>query len=110
MDSLPTFATQTVTVIRPGSTTDHGVAVFDWTDAPEHDIDGCTVQPVAGAVNRVGRDEVASRALLVAPSGADIQVSDRVRVGGTTFDIEDLRVFETGVLDHVEANLVKVEG
>lgn len=109
--SLPTFATQTVTVQRAGLVTDHGAQVPDWTNPTVHAVTGCSVQPAGGSEDRVNRDAVTTQFTLYAPLDADVRATDRVVFDGVTFEVDGPpRRWATGVLDHIEANLRVVNG
>jgi hypothetical protein len=110
--SLPSFATQTIAVVRPAWLDDHGTSVRDWDHTTSHTVTGCSVQPVTGSEDEINRAiSVTTVALLFAPADADIADTDRIRYGGTTFEIEgSVRRYETGVLDHLEISLSIVTG
>jgi hypothetical protein len=110
--ALPSFATQTITVIRPAWTDDHGTSVPDWNDASEHTITGCSLQPVAAVEQVLNRDAVTTTWQLFAPASADVTATDRVRApDGAVYEVTGaVRVWDTGVLDHVDAMLSRVEG
>lgn len=103
--------TQTVTVWRAPTTTDHRNTIRDWANAVSHVVDGCSVQPATGSANRVGREAITTKWVVYAPDGADVLASDRVEVNGTRYDVDgSIRLWQTGVLDHVEIPLKDVEG
>lgn len=109
------FATDTVTVLRVGTTTDrYGDTVAgDWTSATETVVARCRVQPAAGPEDTVDRDQITRRWLLFAPPGADIVASDRIRHAGVDYDIDgEIRRWSSpsGRLAHIEADLLRVEG
>jgi hypothetical protein len=110
--TLPSFATHTVTVVRPSWADDHGASVRDWDNTTTHTVTGCSVQPVTGSEDEINRAiSVTTVALLYAPAAADIADTDRIRFGGVTFEVEgSVRRFTTGVLDHLEVSLRFVSG
>lgn len=109
--SLPTFAAQTVTVLRATTVTDHGSERRNWSSPTLHDIAGCVVVPVVGAEDEAHRDAITTVQIVHAPVGADVVDTDRVRVAGVVYDIDGpVRRFESGVLDHLEIPLRHVEG
>lgn len=108
---LPSFARQTVTVQRAPLVTDHGNQIRDWSAAAGHAISGCVVVPQPGSENNINRSGTVAPFLLIAPAGADLEASDRVVYSGRTFEVDGpVRRWDTGVLDHVEADLQEVSG
>jgi hypothetical protein len=109
---LPSFADQTITVIRPTWTDDHGTTVADWTTPTEHDVAGCSVQPLPGTENLAHRDAVSTLWRLIAPVDADLLDTDRVRAAdGQTYEVTgSIQRWLDGVNDHVDAELTRVEG
>lgn len=100
---LPSFASDTITVQRaPLADVGHNDVRPDWSQAVEHDVDGCSVQPGASAEVLDGRDATVVRWTVFAPAGTDVLASDRVVYGGGTYEVdgEPLRHNE-GVSDHV---------
>jgi hypothetical protein len=110
--SLPSFATQTVTVLRPEWVSNHGTVVADWSAASEHTVTGCSLQPITGAEQPINRDAVTTTWQLYAPAGTDLDATDRVRSeDGHIYEVVGpIRVWSNGVLDHVDAVLSRVEG
>jgi hypothetical protein len=105
------LATQTITVVRPGTVTDHGTTVPDWTSPATHDVAGCSVQPSSGSENRTNRDAITTTWRVFAPSSADILPTDRVRWGAVDHDIDGpLQRWSVGFLDHIEFTLRAVAG
>jgi head-tail adaptor len=108
------FATQTVTVLRAGTTADrYGNAALDWSDPEEHTVAGCVIQPAAGPESlSLGADTVEHRWTLDAPDGADITALDRVSYNGELFELDGyVQRWEspTGALAHAQALLKRVE-
>lgn len=109
--SLPAFATQTVTVKRPATVTDHGTAVYDYTDTTDHNETGVSVQPRAGNIDLISRYAVTTLYVVFAELTADVLDSDHVLHAGNEYAMDTpVQRFETGVLDHVEFGLKKVAG
>ncbi len=104
----------TVTRLRAATTTDrYGNETHDWSTPDELPITGCDVQPLAGPEDTVDRQQVTRRWVLFAPAAADITAADRIRWDGDDYDIDgEVRPWRspTGRLDHIEADLVRVEG
>jgi len=105
---LPSFATQSVAILRATTTEDaHGNEVPDWANPAVTVVQGCSVQPLTSdEVNR-SRDAVMGSVRVFMPPGVDVLASDRLRLAGTGGDYEivgePLRwPSPTGGLDHVE--------
>lgn len=109
MSALPSFASQTITVLRAPLVDDHGDMVPDWSQPPTEIVvtDVVLAPPRSRSVQNV--HEVTTEVMLFAPIDTDIHDTDRVRYNGLTYAIrgEVLR-YEAGVLDHVEAYLTTV--
>lgn len=109
------FLTQTVTVIRPAYVTQRGDRIPDWSNATEHTIAGCRLQPQTGVEGAGERraDAVEMRWKLFAPTGADITEQDRVRHDGVVYEVAEYVQHwpsPTGFLAHVEVVLERWEG
>lgn len=83
---------ETVTRVRPGSTTDgHGNTVPDWSEGAVAalDIDDCAFAPVQTPEDRTGgRQGVVDAGTVYAPHGADVVATDRLVVRGETYEID----------------------
>jgi len=79
----------TVTIRRATTTEDaYGNPTRNWATATATVVPGCSVQPVEGDEQTVGRDTVVSRWRLFAPDGTDLLASDRVEHGGQTYEVD----------------------
>lgn len=117
---LPSFANQTLTVVRAARRTDRygNEQVLDWSEdaVTLTPVTGCSVQPVdSSEALSAGRDEVVGQRWAFMPAGTDVDALDRVRLpeGGRDFEVvgEVQRMpSATGGLDHVYALLKRVEG
>jgi hypothetical protein len=116
----PTLATQTITRIRPAMVTNrYGDLEADWATATSLDIAGCAVHP-AGTTETTdpARTAVAIRWNLFLSPGADIAPGDRVSFDGVLYEVDGMPlacsgppgIDALGVLDHIAAQLVRVEG
>ena len=114
--ALPSFCTQSITRIRPGTKTLRGSEVFDWTAtaASTATIDGCSVQPAGTSLSEDGRVLAITDGLTVyAPAGSDIQAGDRIQYAGETYTINGApRIWPSasGGLDHIQLNLERWSG
>ena len=119
----PTLATQTITRIRPAVVTNrYGDLEADWANATSLDIVGCAVHP-AGTTETTdpARTAVAIRWNLFLPPDSDIVSGDRVTFDGVLYEVDGMPLAWSGasgidtngvfgVLDHIAAQLVRVEG
>lgn len=109
--SLPGFATQTVKVWRAPLVSDHGTQVSDWNNAVSHEVTGVSVQPRGGSVDLINRYAVTTVLIVFAEITADVLDTDRIEHGGVTYLLDGpVARYETGVLDHLEIPLRRVEG
>lgn len=85
---LPSWCNDTITVIRPGTTTSRGSTVPDWLNTLTHDISGCSVQPATTSLSQDGRVLGVSEGLTIyMPPDADIQAGDRITWQGDTYQV-----------------------
>jgi head-tail adaptor len=110
----PSFARQTVTVLRAAETTDrYGNPMSDWSSPNTHDISGCVLQPLAGEETlSLDADSVLSRWSLDTPADADLTATDRVSYAGEVYEV-DGQIGDwpspTGRLRHRQAMLKRLE-
>lgn len=104
------LATDTITVLRATTAEDRfGNETPSWGAAePGTPIEGCSVQPLDGPEQTVGRDTVVSRWRVWAPPEADVMASDRVRFNGTVYDVDGEVQRWSGALGHTTFLLRKV--
>lgn len=112
---LPSFARETVTVIHPGTTTDRGTTVPDWSTATETPVTGCSVQPAGTSRNFASARvlSVQDAYTLYAPPGAPIAPGDRIRCKAGTFETDgapEIWDSPTGRVTHVQWTLRRWEG
>lgn len=106
---------ETITVLRPGSTTDrYDNVVADWTAPTRTDITGCAVAPRSTSEENIGRQAVIIGLTVYTPAGADIRPSDRVEVRGDVHEVDgeigDWRNPFTGTRPGLEVQLKRVAG
>ncbi len=117
MPNLPAWFTDEITVIRAGSSSDrYGDESPDWSEATEHTVRDCKVNPVAGNEDQGQLDDRAAltrRWNLAAPPGADIKATDRIRWDGSVYEVEgEVLKWRSplGGVDHLYVQLVRWEG
>lgn len=110
---LPSFATQSVTRIRPGTKTSRGSTMPDWDNVTSATISGCSVQPATTSLSQDGRVlGILDGMTCYLPEGSDVQDGDRIQYGGETYTIDGApRVWPTaGNLAHIQINLRRWSG
>ena len=112
---LPSFVSQEITRIRPGTKTLRGSAVPDWsTDkVSELTIKGCSVQPAGTGLSQDGRVLGISEGMTAyIPEGSDVKAGDRIRYDGNVYEIsgEPKRWVGAFTRSHIQLNLTRWEG
>lgn len=111
---LPTWATDTITRIRPATKTVRGSETYDWNNASELTISGCSVQPAGTSLSQDGRVQgIMDGFTCYAPPGADIIADDRIRYNGNVYTINgEPRSWTspTGRVSHLLLNLERWDG
>lgn len=112
--ALPSFFTQSITRIRPGSKTLRGSTMPDWSVATSATISGCSVQPAGTSLSQDGRVLALTDGLTAyIPADADVDAGDRIQYAGETYTINGApRVWPSasGGLDHIQLNLERWSG
>ena len=111
---LPSFANQTIDVVRPKTTTtSRGSTVPDWSDTKKTTVTGCSVQPASTSLSQDGRVlGVNDGWTAYVPEGTDAKAGDRIEFDGQTFEINGAPRKWTGPsrTSHIQLNLVRREG
>lgn len=113
---LPSFCSQEITRVRPGTKTDtRGTVIPDWSPSAvsEAVIKGCSVQPASTTLSQDGRVLGLFDGLTAyLPEGADVQAGDRIIFGGDTYTIngEPRRWQGAAQCSNIQLNLVRWEG
>lgn len=111
---LPSWANDTVTIIRPASIESRGSTVPDWSRATETQVSGCSVQPAGTSLSQDGRVlGVMDGLTAYIPPGTDVQPGDRIRFDGEVYTIDgDPRSWKsaTGAVSHILLNLKRWSG
>ena len=112
---LPSFCTQEVTRIRPGTKELRGSTVPDWSaDAvSELTIKGCSVQPGATTLSQDGRVlGISEQFTAYLPESSDVQAGDRIRFDGEvyTIDGEPKKWTAARSLSNIQLTLKRWEG
>lgn len=112
---LPTWASQSITRVRPGSKTIRGSVVPDWSQdkVSKVTITGCSVQPAGTGLSQDGRVLGINEGYTAfIPEGSDVQAGDRIEFDGNTYAINGEPKKWTGAYtrSHIQLNLVRWEG
>ena len=104
----------TISRKRPGTKTERGSVIPDWSTASELVIGGCHVQPASTSLTQDGRIEGLFEGMtLYAPSTADIKAGDHIICKGNEYAINgEVKDWPspTGQLAHLVINLVRWSG
>ena len=109
---LPFWHT-TITRIRPGTKTERGSTIPDWTNADRLDITGCLVQPSTTSLSQDGRIQGVTDGLTACvPVDADILPGDRIEYRGDIYTIMGDPQLWVGVgrLEHMKLTLQRWKG
>ena len=112
---LPSWCSQSITRVRPGTKTVRGSVVPDWDSAKvsELTITGCSIQPASTSLSLDGRVLGISDGLTVyCPEGSDVQAGDHIEFEGETYAIngEPRKWAGPSRTSHIQLNLVRREG
>ena len=85
---LPSFCTEDVIRIRPGTKEERGSAIPDWSNPDRLLIEGCSVQPAATSLSQDGRVLGISEGLTAyLPEDSDVEAGDRIEYNGNVYTI-----------------------
>ena len=110
---VQSFWTQTIIRIRPGTKTERGSTIYDWVNASEKTIKGCSVQPAGTSLSQDGRVLGVMDGLTVyGPADADVKAGDRIKYGNDIYTINGDPLVWPGVarMGHVQLNLQRWRG
>lgn len=111
---LPSWCTQTIKRLRPGTKTVRGSVIPDWDNADELQIGGCSVQPASTSLSEDGRVlGITDGWTAYLPEAADVMAGDHIVFNGDTYEINgEPRTWQspTGHNNHVMLNLRRFAG
>lgn len=112
---LPSFCTQEVTRIRPGTKESRGSTIPDWSEdkVTTLTIKGCSVQPASTSLSQDGRVLGISEGWTAyLPEGSDVQAGDRILFDGDIYEINGEPKKWTGAYtrSNIQLNLIRWEG
>ena len=112
--ALPSWASDSVKIVRPAETTSRGSTIYDWTKATETTVTGCSVQPASTSLSLDGRVlGITDGWTAYLPPGTDVKDGDRVKFNNETFEIDGApRVWTspTGAVSAIQLNLKRWSG
>lgn len=87
---IPSFCTQTITRLRPGTKEVRGSTVYDWNAATSLDISPVSVQPAGGYIDQDGRVLGMSDTYNIYTNlDADVHAGDRIIFEGKPYDVDN---------------------
>ena len=111
---LPSWCSQTITIVKPGTTTSRGSTVYDWEHpVSSTNIAGCSVQPASTGLSQDGRVLGINQGWTAyIPEGTDVKAGDHIEFEGETYAINGEPRKWTGPskTSHIQLNLVRWEG
>lgn len=112
---LPSWANQSITVVRPGTKESRGSTIPDWSPdkITKKTINGCSVQPASTSLSQDGRVLGVTEGMTAyLPEGSDVKAGDRIEYNGETFTINgEPRVWVAPFTrSNIQLNLVRWEG
>jgi hypothetical protein len=111
---LPSFCSQSITIIRPGTKEVRGSIVPDWEHTAQPVVvGGCSVQPASSSLSLDGRVLGISDAWTAyLPEGTDVKAGDHILFDGNTYEISGEPRVWTGAFtrSHIQLNLTRWEG
>lgn len=109
---LPSWATESIKRIRPGTKTLRGSPVPDWGNTTELVIGGCSVQPAATSLSMDGRVlGISEQMTAYLPEGSDVKAGDRILYDGKIYTISgEPKKWNAITRSHIQLNLTLWEG
>lgn len=112
--ALPSWASDSIVLLRPKTTTSRGSTIFDWTKPTETTVNGCSMQPASTSLSLDGRVlGITDGWTAYLPPGTDVKDGDRVKFNNETFEIDGApRVWTspTGAVSAIQLNLKRWSG
>lgn len=114
--ALPSWANDTVTRIRPGTTERRGSIEPDWSPdkVNEKQIAGCSVQPATTTLSQDGRVlGISDTWTCFFPPGSDVAAGDKIRWNSNDYQLMgEPRIWTspTGMVSSIQAQLERWSG
>lgn len=85
---LPSFCTEDVIRIRPGTKEERGSIIPDWSNPDRLLIEGCSIQPSATTLSQDGRVlGISENMTAYLPEDADVEAGDHIEYDGKEYTI-----------------------
>ena len=112
---LPSFAKQSIVIVRPGTKVERGSTIFDWSSdkVTKTTVNGCSVQPSTTSLSQDGRVlGISDSWTAYLPEGTNVQAGDHIEFDGNTYEINGEPRTWTGAFtkSNIQLNLVRWEG
>lgn len=112
---LPSFANQSIVIVRPGTKESRGSTIPDWSQdkVTKKTITGCSVQPSTTSISQDGRVlGISDSWTAYLPEGTDVKAGDHIEFDGNTYSINgEPRVWTAPFTrSNIQLNLVRWEG
>lgn len=112
---LPSFAKQTIVIVRPGTTVSRGSTIPDWSQdkVTKTTVNGCSVQPSTTSLSQDGRVlGISDSWTAYLPEGTNVEAGDHIEFDGKTYEINGEPRVWTGAFtkSNIQLNLVRWEG
>lgn len=112
--AIPSWCSQTVTRIRPGTKESRGSVIPDWENASELVITRCSVQPSSTGLSQDGRVLGINEGYTVyLQPGTDVLAGDRIEFDGDIYTISGEPkpwVSATGRASHIQLSIERWDG
>lgn len=111
---LHSWCNDSITILRPATTTSRGSTIYDWTRATQTNVSGCSVQPASTSLSQDGRVLGITDGLTAyVPPGTDVKAGDRIVFNSETYTINgEPRAWSspTGRVSAIQLNLQRWSG
>lgn len=112
---LPSFANQSIVIVRPSTKESRGSTIFDWDPqkVTKKTVNGCSVQPSTTSLSQDGRVlGISDSWTAYLPEGTDVKAGDHIEFDGNTYTINGEPRVWTGPFtrSNIQLNLVRWEG
>lgn len=112
--ALPSWASQTLTIIRPGTKESRGSVIPDWNSTTRTEVKQCSVQPASTSLTQDGRVQgIYDGMTAYLPPGTDVREGDRIEYDGQNYTVDGTpRAWQsaTGLTSNIQVNLKRWSG
>jgi hypothetical protein len=107
---LPSWAKQSIVIVRPSTKTERGSVVPDWENVTKTTVNGCSVQPAQTSLSMDGRVlGISDSWTAYLPEGTDVKAGDHIVFDGQTYAINGEPRIWTGAFtrSNIQLNLIR---